>query len=106
MTGKSKPVSLRLTYVEYEQLQARAYELGARPTGVARDLIRAGLIGGDNKALAERLMQVERRLAVLEQQGHDTNTKAQGAERAARDLLAKFDALLAALSGETIGRAA
>ena len=106
MTGKSKPVSLRLTHVEYEQLQARAYALVASPTGVARDLIRTGLAGGDNKVLGERLMQVERRLAVLEQQGRDTNAKAQGAERTARDLLAKFDALLAALSGESIGRAA
>lgn len=106
MGDQSKPVSLRLSIAEYEQLQARAYQLAARPTGVARDLIRAGLIGGDNKALGGRLMQVERRLAALEQASRDAGAKAQGAERAARDLLAKFDALLAALSGETIGRAA
>ncbi len=106
MADRSKPVSLRLSSAEYEQLQARAYELRASPTGVARDLIRTGLVGGDNKALAERLMQIERRLAAVEQQGRDTNEEAQGAERAARDLLAKFDALLAALSGETFGRAA
>lgn len=106
MADRSKPVSLRLSLAEYDQLQARAYELRASPTGVAREMIRTGLIGGDNKALAERLMLVERRLSVLEQQSRDTNAKAQGAERAARDLLAKFDALLAALSGESIGRAA
>jgi hypothetical protein len=106
VADRSKPVSLRLSQAEYEQLQARAYELRASPTGVARDLIRTGLIGGDNKALAERLMQVERRVAGVEQQGRDTNMKAQGAERAARDLHAKFDALLAALSGEPFGRAA
>lgn len=106
MAESSKPVSLRLSPSDYEQLQSRAYELRATPSGVARDLIRTGLIGGDNKALAERLMQMERRLAAVEQQGRDTNAKAQGAERAARDLVAKFDALLAALSGDSIGRAA
>jgi hypothetical protein len=106
MADKSKPVSLRLSHAEFEQLQARAYQLLASPTGVARDLIRTGLVGGDNKALAERLMHVERRLTALEQQGRDTHGKAHGAELAGRDLLAKFDALLAALSGESIGRAA
>jgi hypothetical protein len=61
MTDKSKPVCIRLTVVEIDQLQARAYALSATVTGVARDLIRAGLAGGDNKALADRLMLIERR---------------------------------------------
>jgi hypothetical protein len=60
MTDATKPVSIRLTEPEIEQLQAQAYSRPATVTGVARDLIRAGLTGGDNKAQADRLMQIER----------------------------------------------
>ena len=106
MADKTKPVSLRLTLAEIEQLQARAYALMASPTGVARDLIRAGLAGGDNKALADRLTLIERRLAAMEQQSRETHAKAYASDQAARDLLAMFDALLKALTGESAGRAA
>lgn len=106
MADKTKPVSLRLTLAEIEQLQARAYALMASPTGVARDLIRTGLAGGDNKALADRLMLIERRLAAMEQQSRETHAKAHASDQAARDLLAMFDALLKALTGESAGRAA
>jgi hypothetical protein len=105
MADKTKPVSLRLTLAEIEQLQARAYALMASPTGVARDLIRMGLAGGDNKALADRLMLIERRLAAMEQQSRETHAKAHASDLAARDLLAMFDALLKALTGESAGRA-
>ena len=106
MTEKTRPISLRLRESDIEQLKARAYTLSGTATGIARDLILTGLAGGDNKALAERLMQVERRIAALEHLAQDTNAKAQSAEQAARDLLAMFDALLKALSGEPEGRAA
>jgi hypothetical protein len=89
-----------------EQLQARAYALSARPTGVARDLIRTGLASGDNKALADRLMLIERRIVALEQQARDIRAEAQSIEQTTRDLLAMFDALLKALTGESTGRAA
>jgi hypothetical protein len=46
MTDKTKPVSIRLTRSEIEQLQARAYTLSASVTGIARDLIRMGLARG------------------------------------------------------------
>ena len=105
MGDKPRLISVRLTPRDMEQLQARAYALAARPTGVARDLIRTGLAGGDNKALADRLLLIERRIAVMEQQGRDIQTKAQSIEQATRDLLAMFDALLKALTGETTGRA-
>ena len=71
MADKTKPVSIRMTLAEIEQLQERAYPLSASVTGVARDLIRSGLAGGDNKALADRLMMIERRIVVIEQQGRD-----------------------------------
>jgi hypothetical protein len=103
---KTCPLSIRLTYAEREQLQARAYSLSASVTGIARDLIRTGLAGGDNKALAERLMLIERRIVALEQQVRETHERAQSIDQAARDLLAMFDALLKALTGESSGRAA
>ena len=106
MADKTKPVSIRLATAEIEQLQARAYTLSASVTGIARDLIRTGLAGGDHKALADRLMQIERRIVALEQQGHEIHAKAQSIDQAARDLLSMFDALLKALTGETTGRAA
>jgi hypothetical protein len=106
MIAKTKPVSIRLTMVEIEQLQARAYALSANVTGVARDLIRAGLAGGDNKAPADRLMLVERHIVALEQQGTETQALARAIDQAARDLLSMFDALLKALTGEGTGRAA
>jgi len=92
MTDKTKPVSIRLAKNEIDQLQARAYTLSASVTGVARDLIRTGLAGGDNKALADRLMLIERRIVALEQQGQETHARIQSIDQAARDLLAMFEA--------------
>ena len=106
MVEKTKPVSIRLGPAEIEQLQARAYTLSASVTGIARDLIRAGLAGGDNKALADRLMLIERRIVALEQQGREIHARALSIDQAARDLLAMFDALLKALTVESTGRAA
>ena len=104
MAEKTKPVSLRLTLREIEQLRARAFELSATVPGVARDLIRTGLARGNVRALADRLMQVERRLAALEQTAQDTNAKAGAVHAAVHDLLAMFEALLQTLSDESDGR--
>jgi len=106
MAERTKPVSIRLTGAEIEQLQACAYAVSATTTGIARDLIRGGLAGGDNKSLGDRLMRIERRMAALEQQGHDTNERVQAIDLAARELLAMFEALLKALTGDSTGRAA
>jgi hypothetical protein len=106
MIDKTKPVSIRLARSEIDQLQARAYSLSGNVTGVARELIRTGLAGGDNKALADRLMLIERRIVALEQQGQETYALIQSVDRVARDLLAMFEALLKALTGESTGRAA
>jgi hypothetical protein len=106
MTDKTKPVSIRLAESEIDQLQARAYSLSASVTGVARELIRTGLTGGDNRALADRLMLIERRIVALEQQSQETHTLIQSIDQAARDLLAMFEALLKALTGDSTGRAA
>jgi hypothetical protein len=106
MIDKTKPVSIRLTRSEINQLQARAYTLSASVTGVARELIRTGLAGGDNKALADRLLLIERRIVALEQLGQETHARIQSIDQASRDLLAMFEALLKALTGESTGRAA
>jgi len=106
MIDKTKPISIRLARSEIDQLQARAYTLSASVTGVARELIRAGLAGGDNKTIADRLMLIERRIVTLEQQGQETHTRIQSIDQAARDLLAMFEALLKALTGDSTGRAA
>ena len=106
MIDKTKPVSIRLAKSEINQLQARAYTLSASVTGVARELIRIGLAGGDNKSLADRLLLIERRIVALEQQGQETHALIRSVDQAARDLLAMFEALLKALTGESTGRAA
>ena len=62
----TRPVSLRLALRDIEQLQARAVIVSGTATGIARELILTGLAGGDNKALADRLMLIERRLVILE----------------------------------------
>ena len=104
MTEPTKPISIRLRQAEVEQLQARAHRLSASVTGIARDLIRTGLEGGDNRALADRLRQIERRLVALEQQARETDVTLQSIDKAARDLLAMFDALLKVLTGDDNGR--
>ncbi|WP_316200668.1 MULTISPECIES: hypothetical protein [unclassified Bradyrhizobium] len=106
MTSKTRPISIRLAASEIEQIQTRAHRLSANISGVARDLIRTGLAGGDNKALADRLMRIERRIVALEQQGQETYARVQSVDKATRDLLAMFEALLKALTDESSGRAA
>lgn len=100
--SETKSVSIRLAPGEIEQLQARAYSLSANVAAVARDLIRAGLAGGDNKALAEQLMLIERKLVGLEQQSRDTNAKTEAIDESARKLVAMFEALLQALTVERV----
>ena len=106
MKSKTRPISIRLATSEIEQIHSRAHELSANISAVARDLIRTGLAGGDNKALADRLMRIERRIVALEQQVQETHTRVQSTDRTARDLLAMFEALLNALTGDISGRAA
>ena len=98
MAEATRPVSLRLAPRHIEQLKARACTVSGTLTGVARELILTGLAGGDNKALAERLMHIERRLAALEGLAREVNEATERVESVACDLRAKFDALLSALS--------
>jgi hypothetical protein len=98
MSGATQPISLRLARRDIEQLKARAHTVSGTLTGVARALIRAGLAGGDNKAMAERLMHIERRLAAVEGLAREVSEMARQIDAGTRDLRTKFDALLSALS--------
>ena len=94
----TRPISLRLPSPAIEQLVARAQIVSGTPTGIARELILTGLAGGDNKALAERLMHIERRLVALEGLAREVTDATQRVDTVVCDLRAKFDALLSALS--------
>ena len=94
----TRPFTLRLAARDIEQLQARAHVVSGTVTAVARELIVTALAGGDNRAVAERLMQIERRLAALESAAREIAVTAVRIEAAVSELRVKFDALLTALS--------
>jgi hypothetical protein len=98
MPKVAQPISLRLAPSHIEELKARAHTVSGTLTGVARELILTGLAGNGNKALTDGLMQIERRLAALEGLAREVGDKTERIEATAKDLRAKFDALLAALS--------
>ena len=98
MTARAILVSVRFTSTEIEQLKSRAYSVSGSVTGIARELVRAGLAGGDFKAIGERLGQMERRLATVEQQGREIHTRTLANERGIKDLLGMFDELLKTLT--------
>ena len=79
----TRPVSLRLAPRDIQQ-QARAHIVSGTLMGVARDLILTGLAGGDNKTLAERLMQIERHLKALDVLARDVCDKAERIEAIAK----------------------
>lgn len=94
----TRPFTLRLAARDIEQLQARAYVVSGTATGIARELIVTALAGGDNRTMAGRLMQVERRLAALECAAREITVTADRIEVAVNELRVKFDALLTELS--------
>ena len=101
MPEATRPVSVRLAIREVERLQSRAHVVSGTVAGIARELIVTGLAGGDNKALADRLLLIERRLVVLEGLARTAAESSERTEALARELRTKFDALLNALtSGE------
>ena len=105
MPEATRPVSVRLAMREVERLQSRAHVVSGTVAGIARELIVTGLAGGDNKALADRLLLVERRLVALEGLARTTAERAERVEVLARELRTKFDALLNALtSGDGAAR--
>lgn len=105
MPEATRPVSVRLATRDVERLQARAHVVSGTVAGIARELIVTGLAGGDNKALADRLLLIERRLVTLEALVRTDGERAERIEVLARELRTKFDALLNALtSGDGAAR--
>ena len=98
MPEATRPVSVRLAVREVERLQVRAHVVSGTVAGIARELIITGLAGGDNKALADRLLLIERRLVVLEGAARTAAERAERIEALARELRIKFDALINALT--------
>jgi hypothetical protein len=94
----TRPFTLRLAVRDIEQLQARAHVVSGTVTAVARELIVSALAGGDSRTMAERLMQIERRLAALEGSAREIAVTADRTEAVVAELCVKFDALLTALS--------
>ena len=94
----TRPFSLRLAARDIEQLQARAHVVSGTVTAIARELIVTALAGGDDRAMSDRLMQIERRLAALEGATREIGVTADRIETAVTELRVKFDALLTALS--------
>ena len=92
------PFTLRLAARDLEPLQAPAPIVTGPVTAVAPELHVTPLAGGDNRAMAERLMQIERRLAALEGSAHEIAVTADRTEAVVTELCVKFDALLSALS--------
>jgi DNA-binding ferritin-like protein len=100
MSEKTRPLSIRLTESDIDQLAARARRISGTPTGVARELIRSGLTDGDPFTQAERLLKIERRLAALSQdlQSVANSTRQNGGSLGRVESM--FDELLHALSGQ------
>ena len=94
----TKPISIRLGHGEIEQLQARAHGLSSTVTAVARHMIRTCLEQGDNRTLARRVMQMERRMATLEQATLENNSLLLQIKEPTDNLLVMFDALLKTLT--------
>ncbi len=94
----TRPFTLRLAARDIVQLQARAHIVSGTVTAVARELIVTALAGGDSRTMAERLMQIERRLAALEGSAREIAVTADRTEAVVTELCVKFDALLTALS--------
>lgn len=94
----TRPFSLRLRPRDLEQLQARACAVSGTATGMARHLIVTGLAGGDGLSVAQRLMEIERRLVAIEGVTREVGTTAERIEASVAEVRLKFDALLSALS--------
>lgn len=104
MTSPTRPLSIRLSTSDIDQLAERAKRISGTPTGVARDLILSGLTDGDPFTQAKRLLRIERRLAVLSQDLQRVMSASEGNSDALEQVRSMFDALLLALSGEADSR--
>jgi DNA-binding ferritin-like protein len=102
MAEQTQPLSIRLATTDIDHLAERARRISGTPTGVARELIRAGLTDGDPFTQAERLLKIERRLAAIAQDVQAVLNAATAQAEAATRVETMFDDLLRALSGQPL----
>jgi DNA-binding ferritin-like protein len=102
MAEPTQPLSIRLATTDIDHLAERARRISGTPTGVARELIRAGLTDGDPFTQAERLLKIERRLAAVAQDVQAVLNAATAQAEAATRVETMFDDLLRALSGQPL----
>lgn len=102
MAEPTQPLSIRLATSDIDHLAERARRISGTPTGVARELIRAGLTDGDPFTQAERLLKIERRIAAVAQDVQAVLNVATAQAEAATRVETMFDDLLRALSGQPL----
>lgn len=101
MREKTRPLTIRLPERDIEQLRVRAERVSGAPTAIARELILTGLIDGDSQAIAKRLMHIERRLAVIDQQLQSIETVTDSNRTSVKRIHAMFSRLLSELTKST-----
>ena len=102
MAEPTQPLSIRLATTDIDHLAERARRISGTPTGVARELIRAGLTDGDPFTQAERLLKIERRLAAIAQDVQAVLAITTAQSEAATRVETMFEDLLRALSGQPL----
>ena len=100
MTDVSTPVSIRLATEDIDRLSERAKRISGTKTGVARELIRSGLSDGDPFEQANRLLKIERKLAIVTQDIQLSKTSQSELRATVARIEKMFEQLLLALSGQ------
>ncbi|MCR9080198.1 MAG: hypothetical protein NXH78_13965 [Hyphomonadaceae bacterium] len=100
MTDTTCPVSIRLANEDIERLSERARRISGTKTGVARELIRSGLSDGDPFEQANRLLNIERKLAIVTQDIQSANSSHSELRATVTRIEKMFEQLLLALSGQ------
>ena len=96
----TRPLSIRLLESDIEELCQRARRISGTPTGVARELIRSGLSDGDPFEQANRLLNIERKLAIVTQDIQSANSSHSELRATVTRIEKMFEQLLLALSGQ------
>lgn len=96
----TRPLSIRLLESDIEDLCERARRISGTPTGVAREFIRSGLSDGDPFKQANRLLQIERNLAIAIQDIQSSKASQSELQATTARIEQMFEQLLLALSGQ------
>ena len=100
VSSATRPLSIRLLQTDIEDLSERARRISGTPTGGARDVIRSGLSDGDPFEQANRLLKIERKLAIAIQAIESSRASQSELEVTLASIEKMFEQLLLALSGQ------